>query len=82
MWILLFQLATLPEGHSQRGVPVYREREPGYSSRVLQREFPATQCTPVRELQNSVPENIFFCYSSIDWQHGELVQESCTGFLG
>lgn len=28
--------------------------------KLLQREFPATQCTPVRELQNSVPENIFF----------------------
>lgn len=27
---------------------------------LLQREFPATQCTPVRELKNSVPENIFF----------------------
>lgn len=50
---------------------------------LLQREFPATQCTPVRELQNSVPENIFFfCYSSIDWQHGEIVQKSRTGFLG
>lgn len=52
---------------------------------LLQREFPATQCTPVRELQNSVPENIiiiFFCYSRIDWQHGERVQKSCTGFLG
>lgn len=50
---------------------------------LLQREFPATQRTPVRELQNSVPENIFFfCYSSIDWQHGEIVQKSRTGFLG
>lgn len=29
---------------------------------LLQREFPATQCTPVRELQNSVPENIFFFF--------------------
>lgn len=31
---------------------------------LLQREFPATQCTPVRELQNSVPENIFFFFAT------------------
>lgn len=61
---LTVSAGTLPEGHSQIGVPVYREREPGYSSRVLQREFPATQCTPVRELQNSVPENIFFFFAT------------------
>ena len=47
---------------------------------LLEREFPATQRTPVRELQNSIPENIF-CYSSIDWQHGEIVKKSPLVFL-
>lgn len=58
-----------------------RDSQAGAQELLLEREFPATQRTPVRELQNSIPENIF-CYSSIDWQRGEIVKKSSTGFLG
>lgn len=52
-----------------------RDSQAGAQKLLLEREFPATQCTPVRELQNSIPENIFFATPVLIWQHGENSQE-------
>lgn len=37
---------------------------------------------PSEGITKQYSRKYFFCYSSIDWQHGEIVKKSSTGFLG